>query len=372
MTERLQFYEKWREAIIQCSRCGFCRAVCPIFEVSRRALANARGKMILLKEAMGGELPVTDGVAQAIMRCTTCMNCTVNCPSGAEPDKVIKAARKEMVGMGYDNLFQAMGEIVEKYGNIYGEEQRHEWGHKKGRASYVLFVGCVGAYREEESVAETIRLLDLLGVDFTTIDEVCCSGVLEDVGYKVKEALAQHNVREIRKTGANAMITTCPYCYRIFIEHPSYEDLGLEVKHITQFLAEVTFQVKTEKRVTYHDPCDLGRHSGIYEEPREIIRKIAPKFVEPERTRENAMCCGSGGGFRGTFPRDSLKIARNRLDRIIEETGAEILLTECPSCLHNFRNAKLRRQKIGIYNITEFIAQLYEEGTSQGKQAAEG
>ncbi len=370
MTEGLPFYEKWREAIIQCSRCGFCRAVCPIFDMSKRPITNARGKMILLKEAMDGRLPVTGGVAQAIMRCTTCMNCTVNCPSGAEPDKVIKAARKEMVGMGYDNLFKAMGEVVEKSGNIYGEEDRYGWGHKKGKAPYVLFVGCVGTYREEESVAESIRLLDLLGVDFTTVDEVCCSGVLEDVGYEVKEDMVGHNLREIRETGAKTLIATCPYCYRVFAEHPFYRDLGLEVKHITQFLKELSFQVKTEKRVTYHDPCDLGRHSGIYDEPREIIRKVAPNFVEPERTRENAMCCGSGGGFRGTFPRDSLKIARNRLDRIIEETGAEILLTECPSCLHNFRNAKLRRQKIGIYNITEFIAQLYQEGASQGKQAA--
>jgi Fe-S oxidoreductase len=370
MTEELQFDEKQRKAVIQCSRCGFCRAVCPVFDVSKRAAANARGKMILLKEVMDGKLPVTEGIAQALLRCTTCMNCTVNCPSGVEPEEVIRTARRDMVGLGYDNLFKAMGEVVEKHGNIYGEHERHDWGHKKGKAPCVLFVGCVGTYREEESVAETISLLGLLGVDFTMVDEVCCSGVLEDVGYKVKEEMARHNVREIQKTGARTLITTCPYCYRVFAEHPSYKDLGLEVAHITQFLKDFDFGVKTERKVTYHDPCDLGRHSGIYEEPREIIRRVAPNFVEPERTRENAMCCGSGGGFRGTFPRDSLRIARNRLDRIIEETGAEILLTECPSCLHNFRNAKLRRQKIEIYNITEFIAQLYQEGASQDKEAA--
>jgi Fe-S oxidoreductase len=196
------------------------------------------------------------------------------------------------------------------------------------------------------------------------IDEVCCSGVLEDVGYKIKGELAQHNVREIKKTEAKTLITTCPYCYRVFKEHSAYKDLGLEVKHITQFLKDFDFQVKTEKKVTYHDPCDLGRHAGIYEEPREIIRKIAPNFVEPRRTRENAMCCGAGGGFRGAYPKESVKIARNRLSQIIEDTGAEILLTECPSCLHNFRNARLRRQNIEIYNITEFLARLYQEKPS--------
>jgi Fe-S oxidoreductase len=328
--------------------------------------------MILMKELMDGKLPVTEGVAQALLRCTTCMNCTLICPSGVDPQEVIKAMRKEMVGMGYDNLFKALGEIVEKYGNIYGEKERHDWGHKKAVAPYVLFLGCVGAYREEESVRETIRLLDLLKVDYTMIDEVCCSGVLEDVGYKIKEDLAQHNVREIKKTGAKTLITTCPYCYRVFKEHPAYKNLEIEIKHITQFLKNFDFQVTTEKKVTYHDPCDLGRHAGIYEEPREIIMKIAPNFVEPRRTKENAMCCGAGGGFRGAFPKESVKIARNRLSQIIEETEAEILLTECPSCLHNFRNAKRQKQKIEIYNITEFIAHLYQEKekTSAAKDAA--
>ena len=143
----------------------------------------------------------------------------------------------------------------------------------------------------------------------------------------------------------------------------------MEVKHITQFLKDFDFGVKTDQRVTYHDPCDLGRHAGIYEEPREIIRKIAPNFVEPRRTRENAMCCGAGGGFRGAFAKESVKIARNRLSQIIEETGAEVLLTECPSCLHNFRNAKRQKQKIDIYNLTEFITKLYEEKTGK-KEAA--
>jgi len=368
MTKQLQLDEKRRKAISQCSRCGFCRAVCPIFDLTKRPITNARGKMILMKEVVEGKLSVTEGVAQALLRCTTCMNCTVNCPSGVDPQEVIKTARKDMVEMGFDNLFKKMGEVVEKYGNIYGEEERHDWGHKKGSAPYVLFVGCVGTYREEESVEETIRLLDLLKVDFTMIDEVCCSGVMEDVGYKIKEKPARHNVRELQKASAKTLITTCPYCYRVFKEHPSYKDLELEVKHITQFLKDFDFGVNTDKKVTYHDPCDLGRHAGIYDEPREIIRKIAPNFVEPTRTRENAMCCGSGGGLRGSFPEDSIEIARNRLSQILEETGAEVLLTECPSCLHNFRNAKLRKQKIEIYNITEFIAQLLQE--RQKKEAA--
>jgi Fe-S oxidoreductase len=370
MPRQLQLDEKRRKAITQCSRCGFCRAVCPVFELTKRPAANARGKMILLKEMMEGKLPVTEALGQALLRCTTCMNCTISCPSGVDPQEIVKTMRKDMVELGYDNLFKGMGEVVEKYGNIYGEKERPHWGHKKEKAPYVLFLGCVGSYREEESVRETIRLLDLLNVDFTLIDEVCCSGVLEDVGYKIKGELVQKNVREIKKTGAKTLITTCPYCYRVFVEHPGYKDLSLAIKHITQFLKDFNFHVKTEKKVAYHDPCDLGRHAGIYEEPREIIRKIAPHFIESRRTRENAMCCGAGGGFRGAYPRESVKIARNRLNQIIEDTGAEILLTECPSCLHNFRNARLRRQNIEIYNITEFLARLHQGKPSAEKEVA--
>jgi len=361
MPTSLQFDEKQRKAITQCSRCGFCRAVCPVFDLTKRPITNARGKMILLKEVMEGKLPLSEEVAKAFLRCTTCMNCTTNCPSGVDPQEMVKEMRKQMVGAGFDNLFKAMGDTIEKYGNIYGETEHHDWGHKKGKAPIVLFLGCVGTYREEENIREALELLDILKVDFTLIDEVCCSGVLEDVGYQIKEDLVRRNIEALQKTGAQTLMATCPYCYRVFKDHPAYKELGMEIKHITQFLKEFDFGVKTDKRVTYHDPCDLGRHAGIYDEPREIIRKIAPNFVEPRRTRENAMCCGAGGGFRGAFAKESVKIARNRLNQIIEDTGAEILLTECPSCVHNFRNAKRQKQQIEIYNLTEFLAKLYRE-----------
>jgi len=361
MSESLELSKKYQHMVTQCSRCGFCRMVCPVFDITKNWATNAGGKMVLIKEIIDEKTEPSEGIAKSLLNCTTCMNCTINCPSGVDPPEVIRAARKDMVNLGYDNMFKAMSDVIVKTGNLYGEEEKHDWGHKNEKAPYVLFVGCVGTYRERESVEKTIKLLDILGVKFTMIDEVCCSGVLEDVGYQAREELARHNINEFHRTGAKTLITTCPYCYRTFKNHPFYKDLNLELKHITQFLAEYDFKVKTNKKVTYHDPCDLGRHEGIYEEPRQIIHKIAPNFVEPERTRENAMCCGAGGGLRGSFPKESIAIARTRLRKIIEETGAEILLTECPSCLHNFRNAKLRRWNIEIYNITEFIAILYKE-----------
>src|SRR4030042_5344702 len=103
MADQLQFDEKRRKAIRQCSRCGFCRAVCPIFELTKRPITNARGKMILLKELMEEKLPMTEAVAQAFLRCTTCMNCTTNCPSGVDPQEMVKAMRKAMVAKVFDH-----------------------------------------------------------------------------------------------------------------------------------------------------------------------------------------------------------------------------------------------------------------------------
>ncbi len=206
-------------------------------------------------------------------------------------------------------------------------------------------------------------LLDRLQVDYTLIDEVCCSGVLEDIGYEINDDLAKKNVDLILATGAKTVITGCPYCSRIFTNKPEYDklrDKGLKIVHLSQFLKDFDLNVKTDKRVTYHDPCDLGRHCGIYEEPREIVRKIAPDFVEMRRNRADALCCGAGGGVRGAYAKNSIAMARERLKEV-EEVGADILLTECNSCVHNLNNAKLRAQKFKIYTTTQFINQLMDQ-----------
>jgi Fe-S oxidoreductase len=134
----------------------------------------------------------------------------------------------------------------------------------------------------------------------------------------------------------------------------------VKIIHLSQFLKDFDLNVKTDKRVTYHDPCDLGRHCGIYEEPREIVRKIAPDFVEMRQNRADALCCGAGGGVRGAFAKNSIAMARERL-KGVEEVGADILLTECNSCVHNLSNAKLRAQKFKIYTTTQFINQLMDQ-----------
>jgi Fe-S oxidoreductase len=370
MEAKYDFARTYRDQILKCSRCGYCQAVCPAFGATLRPALNARGKMLLLKEVMDGRLDLGDELIETLFQCTTCASCTQGCPSGVKVPEIIKAVRKEMVHIGSCHpAFKGMNEILQKFTNIYGEEQPADLKRERNRkAELIYFIGCVGSYREMESTLDTLNLLDRLQVDYTLIDEVCCSGVLEDVGYSMNQGLVKGNLEAILRLGAKTVITGCPYCFRTFTSKPQYaplQDQGVRVIHISQFLKDFDLGVRTEKKVTYHDPCDLGRHSGIYEEPRQTIRKIAPHFMEMRHNRAEALCCGAGGGVRGAFPSNSIIMARRRLEEAVE-TGAEVILTECNSCVHNLSNAKsryskFRKQNLEIYNTTVFINRLLEE-----------
>ena len=365
MTADYDFTQRFREQIQRCSRCGFCQAVCPVYGATLRPAMNARGKMLLLKEILEGTLELTDELVETLYQCTTCAACSHQCPSGVEVPEIIKAVRQDMAKQGKGHpAFAAMNKILAESGNIYGEDEPEDFERPRNqKAQYVFFIGCVGNYREEEPTEATLDLLDHLKIDYTLIDEVCCSGVLEDVGFSLHQELAQKNIDAILATGAKTVITGCPYCYRTFTEKPAYlplKEAGVKVIHSSQFFCDFDFGVKTDLKVTYHDPCDLGRHTGIYDEPRRTIQKIAPNFVELPDHHENALCCGAGGGVRGAFAKNSLAMARRRLAQV-EEVGADILLTECNSCVHNLSNAKLRAQKFKVYTTTQFINELIQQ-----------
>jgi len=365
MRDKYDFETKFRDQILKCSRCGFCQAVCPVFGATLRPACNARGKMLILKEVMDNRIELDDQLIDTLFQCTTCANCRLNCPSGVNVPEIIKQVRKDMVHIGSCHpAFTGMNEVLREHDNIYAEEEPADLERERNRkAPYVFFIGCVGAYREDESTLATLDLLDRLEVDYTLIDEVCCSGVLEDVGFEINPRLVQINIERILATGAKTVITGCPYCFRTFNSREPYAVLkkqDVRIVHLSQFLTQFTLNVTTDKRVTYHDPCDLGRHCGIYEEPRETIRKIAPDFVEMRHHHADALCCGAGGGVRGAFAKNSIAMARRRLEEA-DEIGAEVVLTECNSCVHNLANAKLRKQKFQVCTTTEFINGLMED-----------
>ncbi|MBI5606664.1 MAG: (Fe-S)-binding protein [Deltaproteobacteria bacterium] len=376
MDPRHRFIEKFGELVLKCSSCGYCQAVCPVFGLTLRPALNARGKMLVLKEVIEGTVALDQELVETLFQCTTCARCAKSCPAGVDVPEIIKQVRKDMVQLGaFHPAFQGLNEILLKQTNIYGEMIPPDFGQEKNKkAEVVFFIGCVGSYRSIDSTRQTLALLDRLNIDYTLLDEVCCSGVLEDVGYRVHENLVNQNLQSILLTGAETVVTACPYCFRTF-RLPQYEILrtkDIKVVHLVQFLKDIDFGVTTEKRLTYHDPCDLGRHSGIYEEPREIIQKITPDYVEMTHNRGDSLCCGAGGGMRGAYPSNSIALARARLEEAIE-CRADILLTSCNSCVQNLSNAKtryskLRKQPLEIYNIPEFINHLLERANGRNKK----
>lgn len=365
MVEELMQSEDFGDFIRRCNHCGSCQMVCPLFRTTRRTALSARGKMIILQDILEKRQEICDELNDSLFQCTLCGACAVECPAGVNVPELLKAARKNMVASGTCHpAFEGMDQVLAGHPNIYASKERETFGRKVNQsAEVVYFMGCVGQYREEDAVEASLDLLDYLRVDYTLIDEVCCGGVLEDVGFSLHTELAEKNTKLIQATGAKTLLTGCPYCLRTFknkVQYQALRDNGIEMLHISQFINGFDFEVSTELKVTYHDPCDLGRHAGIYEEPRQLIGKIAPNFIELPEHHERSLCCGAGGGVRAAYAKNSLAMARYRLQQV-EQVGADVLITECNSCIHNLSNAKLRKQKVDIYTTSQFIKLLLEK-----------
>lgn len=343
-----------------CINCGLCLARCP----SLRALAQA-------EEFYAGPRDIATSLSRmepdawatqdTIYYCTMCGACEAVCPIGiAIPDLVVHIRGRilEQDAEGANLAHRLMQQNLETAGNIYGRSLEPLDGrYRKVRAEWVLFAGCVFSYTEPQSFRTTMRLLERLGVDFTIIDERCCGGPSGVVGVPLVRALAEYNLSQIEAAGTHKVITACPRCYLTFTRDPAYA--GLEVRYTSQVLDELGVGIRTERRITYHDPCELGRLRGEYDTARRLIRAMSDEFIEMPHARALSDCCGAGGGVRGAFARLSLQIARRRLLEA-QAIGADVFLTECPSCLHNFRNARRRQDTIEVYNLSEYIGLLVE------------
>jgi len=216
------------------------------------------------------------------------------------------------------------------------------------QAEVVYFTGCTASYREKEIAVTTLELLSKLGIDFTVLkDERCCGSVLLRLGREnVFADLTEHNIASVKQTGAKTVVTACAGCYRTWkvdIVEAGYK-YDFQVLHITEYLdklmseSDTSFEIKDKLRVTYHDPCHLGRHSEVYEAPRRVIESIENvELVEMKTNKRYAHCCGSGGGLKGTYGNLADDIAGNRIKEA-EETGAELLLTACPFCYRGLRD----------------------------------
>ena len=197
MSDPLKNTRRFYDQILRCSNCGFCQAVCPVYGALKRPALNARGKMIVLQEVLEGRQGLTEELVETLFQCTTCASCSTNCPSGVEVPEIIKAVRKDMVNLGTCHpAFTGMNQVLDTQTNIYAEEDVPDFDRELGKkAEVVFFIGCVGRFREEDAVEASLDLLDYLKVDYTLIEEVCCAGVLEDVGLQHQAASGREEHR---------------------------------------------------------------------------------------------------------------------------------------------------------------------------------
>jgi|Deesub1362A_J573_1020465.scaffolds.fasta_scaffold00874_2 Fe-S oxidoreductase len=360
--------------LYKCMRCGECRFVCPVFETERWDTFVSRGRMIALRGLVEGKIKPNKRLIDALFSCTTCKECENACSAGVNVVDIIERSRAYINSILRDgevrdllmiDVHEKIAENVIKYGNPFGEEaERHsmlEISGKKEFGDVFYFTGCMAAYRTPEIANSTIKLLEASDVNyFLSQEEKCCGSVLIRTG-RIKEAkeMAKRNLEIVKKSGAKTVVFTCAGCYRTFKEdYPKLVgELPFEVIHITEFLLSKDLPLqKEEKAVTYHDPCHLGRHLGIYEPPRELIRRTGAKIVEMKNNKVNAKCCGAGGGVRSAFKELSEAIGKRRVEEALK-TSAKILLSACPFCVYHLRecsNGELEVKDISTY-LTEHL-----------------
>jgi heterodisulfide reductase subunit D len=380
-----------------CTRCGECIENCPTFAEERNEEIHPlqkinRTKTFWKADHLGilarlfGMKPATDedlaAFSKGVYQCTLCGRCHVVCPVQIDTRPLWISMREMLVGLGiYPDLLRRLRETVTTYHNISGDpnESRLGWTanmaaipegmDRRQHAKVVYFMGCVAAfYPMVYSVPQSfVSLLDRAGIDFTTMggDEYCCGFPLVIAGMaKDAHALMRHNVEQVRALGAEKVVTACPSCYHTWYhEYPDIlgEPLGFEVIHETEFLADLiasgAFQLKpSDKVVTYHDPCDLGRTCGIFDEPREILGAIPGlTFVEMKDNREHSLCCGGGGDVEMSDADTAKAVGRSRILQA-QETGAQFIITACQQCKRSLlAAARANKVRIRTLDISELL-----------------
>jgi heterodisulfide reductase subunit D len=329
----------------------------------------------------------TDGYSRAFFRCLLCGACTFVCPSGVAVDRILELTRGELSDQ--ELLPQALSELsarIDHYRNISAEanEKRLIWadnlpspptGLNKERAEVVYFVGCVSSFfpRSYKIPQSFVQILDRAGVDYALLGgaEWCCGYPLFiDGELERARELIHHNVEAVRAMGARKIIMTCASCYHFWKHsYPSalgVKDLGLEVQHATEFLADLleTGELnlrKLRENVTYHDPCDLGRKGGVIEAPRRVLAQIPGlRLIEMAENRDNSHCCGGGGNLESFSPEFSQAVARNRIHQATA-VGAGTLVSACQQCERTLASAaRAERARIRIKDITEVVLEALE------------
>ncbi len=383
--DRHKNLEYYKDILYQCGKCGTCRTgyqeegwfrVCPSGEFGKFEAYYLGGKNLISWGITSGRLDWTENLANIFYQCSVCLACIQQCQIPEIHNYAgewLMAFREEAVKKGFGPMPEQKKytDHISKEHNPYMEKHkdRTNWItsniKQSPNAKLIYFVGCTTSYREKSVAIATAEILNSLQIDFRIFkDEQCCGSPVYMTGQTEKaKKIAETNVDFFKNEGIEKIITSCAGCYRTLKEtYPKKFGLdhGIEILHLPEFIQEklknneIKFNNNLNMKTTYHDPCHIGRHMGIYEPPREVLNSIPGiELIEMPRNKQNAWCCGSGGGVRSAF-KDLSSFAANERIEEAKETTAEAIVSCCPFCLNQFKT-NIKNDEIKTFDLSELI-----------------
>jgi len=360
------------EAFNRCYQCGLCDAVCPW-----NRLINFSMRKIVRQATFG----MTDIESEDIWRCTTCGSCPLQCPRDVRQIESGISLRRLATEYGiFPKSVKALRSVSANLvgtGNPMGENRqaRADWAKNLSVKPFaegmeiLYFPGCYLSYdpRLKKVATATANILNHAGVDYGILGtkENCCGESIRKTGNEdLFKRLARENIKTFIENGVKKILVSSPHCYHTFKNEYAEFMVNFEVVHISEFISELIDAGRLEltkeysRRVTYHDPCYLGRHNSIYDEPRQALNNIPGlKLVEMLESRKKSLCCGGGGGRIWMETVKGERFSDLRIKQAVG-VGAEVLVTACPYCITHFEDSRLileDSELLEVKDITEVI-----------------
>lgn len=382
MSEAINYFDEVREVVQEmggqditvCMQCGLCSGSCPWGRMEKESPFSIR-QMIYMGR-LGLEGFESDDILYA---CTTCGQCVVRCPRDVKIIDIVRAMRSVVAETGGipKNLKAVLGSINSQ-GNPWSQdsEKRTAWAKDLDIPTYtdqeyLLYVCCTSAFdgRSQKIARAIATTLQKAGVSFGIIgnEEKCCGEAVRKIGAEEEfTSLAEHNIELFKEKGVKKIITTSPHCFYTFKNE--YPELGgeFEVIHYTELYANLLKEGKIKpakglaKKVIYHEPCYLGRHSKVFEAPREILSAIPEvQNIEFEKTQDNSMCCSGGGARIWMETEAGLRFSDVKAKEAMDKE-ADYLVTACPYCIvmleDSLKNID-KDEKMAVKDISELISE---------------
>ncbi len=368
--------EEFKDELETCfgTSCGFCERGCPVYQTLKIKTLSMKGRNRTMLGVLQGKLDITPAMIQAAFECTLCGNCDRWC--SLKNTEHTRAFREYLLKQGIEPMKEHSSLLlsIRNYGNPWFQPRsaRTKWSRGLNlpkaapeQQEVLFFAGCTSAVTKalNKGLAASARLLQRAGVKFATMgaEEPCCGSTLMRVGQTEEfEKLAGENVRKFESLGIKKIVTACPGCYTTLRKSVEMNGSKIEVVHIAQEIAALVRDGRlklnrSSEKMTYHDPCHLGRLGGIFEEPREIVKAVA-ELVEMPNSRYESRCCGAGAGLQSAFPKLSRDLAAKRIAEA-KATGATTLVTSCPFCETQLRTVP----GIKVMDLMELLLDAAED-----------